>query len=129
MDKIKVFKIIQEILSNQFGVPKSEIENDTNLSTKFGLDSLDKIEIMMHIERTLKIHFNDAEENMFYDVVAICPTLGTIVDLVWEKLSTGTVKTKQIKTNDLYNKSVLELVSIIERQRAEIVKLKKGKNK
>lgn len=53
--------ILKNLLSNQFGVPVSEITDDTCVITDLGADSIDIVEIIMNLEKTYNIKIEDEE--------------------------------------------------------------------
>ena len=124
MDEKQIFTIVQNIIAHQFDVEPQSVQQDTNLIHNFELDSLDKAEIFVQVSHRLHCNFSVNEEDLFYEMFDDNPTPGTIVNFASQKLKNGCIKIQPKKTNNLYTKSVPELVAIIEKQRAEIVKLR-----
>lgn len=77
-------EIQQELLSivgDQLGQPIESIEDDATF-TSLGADSLDMVEMVMHIEEKFEIQIDDkdAEE---------CKTFNEFVDMVTRKIGEG----------------------------------------
>ena len=129
MNEKQIFAIVQDIISHMFDVNPDSVESDTDLLNQFALDSLDKVEIFTRLEHRLHCNFSTDEEDLFYETFNKNPTPQTIVDLALQKLKNTHIKIHPQATNILYTKSVPELVTIIEQQRAEIIKLKNQKKR
>lgn len=120
MTEKDIFDAIKDVISHQFfGVLPESIKPNTDLQENFSLDSLDRVEIFMHLETKLNCRLTDDEENLLGESFNANPTPQTIVDFFCKKL-----KIIQTNKNPLYKKSVPELIRIIERQRAELAKLR-----
>ena len=84
---------------------------DTNLCNwKYCIDSLDLMEIMFNITNEFQISFWGPEEDLFYARFKQSPTVKTLVDVVYEKKTTGRLKPNM---NELSSK----LANIIKRQK------------
>ncbi len=80
MTEDEILKAIKTILSNQTGEPEENIQRDT-LLLNLGIDSLDFMEIMMHIEKTFDISVPDS------DVENAADTVQDIVDYLISRKS------------------------------------------
>lgn len=119
MTEKDIFDATKDVISHQFGILPESIKPDTDLQENFSLDSLDRVEILMHLENKLNCRLTDDEENLFYEFFNMNPTPKTIVNFFCKKLNI-----LQPNQKLLYQKSVPELVAIIEWQRAELAKLR-----
>jgi acyl carrier protein len=54
-------KEIKAILSKQFGVSEESIDDDSNLVSDLGADSLDIMEITMTLEKQFQISIDDSD--------------------------------------------------------------------
>ena len=122
MTEKEIFDIVQDVISHQFGVFPESIKPDTDLQHNFSMDSLDRVEVFMDITTRLKCQLTDEEENVLHESFNANPTPKTIVNFFCKKLNI-------LRPNQkiLYQKSVPELVAIIEWQRAELAKLRAQK--
>ena len=53
MTEKDIFDATKDVISHQFGILPESIKPDTDLQENFSLDSLDRIEIFMHLENKL----------------------------------------------------------------------------
>ncbi len=60
--------IIQDAISNKLQVDPKQVTEDANLVNDLGADSLDVIEIIMEIERSLKIYIPNVETEKIHTV-------------------------------------------------------------
>ena len=58
MDKQEIKIVVSEIIENKLGISKTEIGSELTLK-ELGADSLDELEIILDIERKLKIILPD----------------------------------------------------------------------
>ena len=63
---------VKEILAKQLGVDQGKINENTNIATDLGADSLDLVEILMSLEEEFSISIPDEA----------IPTIKTVGDLV-----------------------------------------------
>jgi acyl carrier protein len=56
-----MFEQLTKILSNQFGVSSDEIVPDAHILNDLGADSVDIVEIIMHIEKAYRISIEQHE--------------------------------------------------------------------
>ena len=119
MTEKDIFSMVQDIISEQFAVSPQLVQPDTNLVQTFNFDSLDRVETFMLIENRLGRPLSEQEEILLETNFNTNPTPQTIIDFFCKKL-----KIMQPSKNPLYKKSVPELVAIIERQRAELSRLR-----
>lgn len=52
---------LKSILSKQFSIPVTDINEETDIIKDLSADSIDIIEIIMHIEKAYKIKINENE--------------------------------------------------------------------
>lgn len=52
---------VKTILSNQFDVDESELNEDTRLDDDLGADSLDVVDLMMSLEDTFDVEIQDED--------------------------------------------------------------------
>ena len=67
-----VFETVRDILVHQLAVMPKDVTLDASLIDDLGADSLDRIEIIMHLENELNIEIEDRE-------IAADPTVGELV--------------------------------------------------
>ena len=72
------FETLQNILTEQLGIDKSEISMDTSIVDDLGVDSLDFVELVMAVDQEFDIEINDS------DVDGIV-TIGDVVNYIKEK--------------------------------------------
>jgi len=63
---------VKDILSKQLGVDKNKINENTNIATDLGADSLDLVEILMSLEEEFSVSIPDEA----------IPNIKTVGDLV-----------------------------------------------
>lgn len=63
---------VKEILAKQLGVDQGKINENTNIATDLGADSLDLVEILMSLEEEFSVSIPDEA----------IPTIKTVGDLV-----------------------------------------------
>ena len=122
MTEKDIFNAIREVINRQFLVSSELIKPDTDLQETFSLESLDCVEMLMLLENKLNCRLTDDEENLLRESFRANPTPQTMVDCFCKKL-----EIIQPNKNPLYTKSVPELIAIIERQGAELAKLRAKK--
>ncbi len=70
--KQEISETIKKIIGNHFDKPKEEILESTNIIDDLGGCVLDKIELIMCIEETFNIDFNDSD----------CEKMNTVEDFI-----------------------------------------------
>lgn len=60
MKKEEIFGIIQNITSDLLGQNLEDVKMESNFSTDLGVDSLDKVELIMEVEKQLDIQIEDS---------------------------------------------------------------------
>lgn len=68
---------IRSLLASKLGYSEDSVLDDTNLPDGLGMDSLDKIEIIMQLESEFDININESAD----DVVAV-KTVADLYDVV-----------------------------------------------
>lgn len=58
--KEEIFGIVQDITSDLSGQDKEDVKMESNFSTDLGVDSLDKVELIMEVEKQLDIQIEDS---------------------------------------------------------------------
>ena len=58
--KEEIFEIVQDITSDLLGQDKQDVKMESNFSTDLGADSLDKVELIMEVEKQLDIIIEDS---------------------------------------------------------------------
>lgn len=58
--KEEIFGIVQDITSDLLGQDKEDVKMESNFSTDLGADSLDKVELIMEVEKQLDIQIEDS---------------------------------------------------------------------
>lgn len=66
--------IITEVSGHEY------ISNDSSLEDDLDIDSLEKIEIIIHCEREFNVEIRDSEIEHAY-------TVGQLMEVIWKKLS------------------------------------------
>lgn len=61
MNKEEIKSKIKEIIVDKIGVEAEQITDDANFETDLGMDSLDRVELMMEVEKEFKITIPDDE--------------------------------------------------------------------
>ena len=74
-----VFERLQEIISEQLGIEKSEISLNSNIIDDIGADSLDMVEMLMNVEKEWDIVIDDSE-------ISDIETMQDVVDFVEAKI-------------------------------------------
>ena len=59
MNKEQILSKVKEIIADKNGIEISEIKDDSNLQTDLGLDSLDRVELTMTVEKEFGITISD----------------------------------------------------------------------
>ena len=79
MDK-EIKEIILRILEDRCDVDRSDVTDESNLEMDLGADSLDRVELVMELEKEFKITISDDEAEKletFADIVATVEALTT----------------------------------------------------
>ena len=79
MDK-EIKEIILRILEDRCDVDRSAVTDESNLEMDLGADSLDRVELVMELEKEFKITISDDEAEKletFADIVATVEALTT----------------------------------------------------
>ena len=119
MTKRQVFESVQDVIAQMFLISPQTIRPDTDLQHNFALDSLDTMEIFIKVGNRLKCKITSEDETLLKESFAANPTPKTITNFFCDKLNV-----LQPNTKILYQKSVPELVAIIEWQREELARLR-----
>ena len=82
MDKDEIFKKVRLMLMYMLNLKENEIELKSNLIDDLAMDSLDCVEVMMHIDIDLKLDIEIPDE-----VAEKCTTVNDIVEAVYEGLA------------------------------------------
>jgi acyl carrier protein len=61
MEREKIVAIVNDFLVNEFEVDSDDIQNDANLKTTLGLDSLDYIDMVVIIEANFGVKLGEAD--------------------------------------------------------------------
>lgn len=81
MNKEEIKGKIKEIIVDKNGVEAEQVTDNTNFETDLGMDSLDRVELLMEVEKEFSIEIPDDEAEKVY-------TLADCVELV-EKHKNG----------------------------------------
>jgi len=71
---------LKDIIAEELGVDKDEINADSDLSDDLGADSLDAVELIMAIEEEFDIEIDDASATKIKTVQDIIDFLEDLVD-------------------------------------------------
>lgn len=74
-----VFEKLQNMISEQMGIDKSEIKLQTDIIKDIGADSLDMVEILMNVESEWGIEVDDSE-------VGDIKTIADVVEFIENKI-------------------------------------------
>lgn len=78
--KEEIFGIVQDITSDLLGQDKEDVKMESNFSTDLGADSLDKVELIMEVEKQLDIQIEDSAADEIQ-------TVENLVDFIATKFS------------------------------------------
>ena len=78
MDKQEIKIVVSEIIENKLGISRTEIGSESTLK-ELGADSLDEVEIILDIERKLKIILPD-------DITPEVQTIGNLCKYIEKKI-------------------------------------------
>lgn len=81
MNKEEIKNKIKGIIVDKTGVEAEQVTDDAHFENNLGMDSLDKVELLMEIEKEFKISIPDDEAEKAY-------TLNDCVEIV-EKMQNG----------------------------------------
>lgn len=81
MNKEEIKGKIKEIIVDKNGVEAEQVTDNANFETDLGMDSLDRVELLMEVEKEFSIEITDDEAEKVY-------TLADCVELV-EKHKNG----------------------------------------
>ena len=81
MNKEEIKVKIKDIMVDRTGVEAEQVTDDAHFENNLGMDSLDKVELLMEIEKEFKISIPDDEAEKAY-------TLNDCVEIV-EKMQNG----------------------------------------
>ena len=56
------------VIADHFGVPLVEVNNHSQFTRDLGADSLDLVELTLHLEREFNVHIDDSEVENCTDV-------------------------------------------------------------
>jgi acyl carrier protein len=83
-DRDAIRQTIIQLLQDEIGETFANIADETNLRSELGLDSVDVVSLIAHIERHFRIRLSRQEiENL--------GTVGNVLDLLEVKIGTGKV--------------------------------------
>ncbi len=71
---------LRDIIAEELGVDKDEVNADSNLADDLGADSLDAVELIMAIEEEFDIEIDDATATKIKTVQDIIDYLEDLVD-------------------------------------------------
>ena len=71
---------VKQIVAEQLGIEQSRIANTSSLTDDLGVDSLDKVELVMAIEDEFAIEITDSDAEA-------CQTVQAIIDYVAKRKS------------------------------------------
>ena len=80
MKKEEIFGIVQSITSDLLGQNLEDVKMESNFSTDLGADSLDKVELIMEVEKQLDIQIEDSAADEIQ-------TVENLVDFIATKFS------------------------------------------
>ena len=80
MKKEEIFGIVQGITSDLLGQNLEDVKMESNFSTDLGADSLDKVELIMEVEKQLDIQIEDSAADEIQ-------TVENLVDFIATKFS------------------------------------------
>ena len=80
MKKEEIFGIVQNITSDLFGQNLEDVKMESNFSTDLGADSLDKVELIVKVEKQLDIQIEDSAADEIQ-------TVENLVDFIATKIS------------------------------------------
>ena len=75
MDRVELETRLREIIVSFMAVDEAKVTNSANLVDDLGLDSLDRLELLMKIEDSFSIHLPDEAAKQIVD-------FGSLVDCV-----------------------------------------------
>lgn len=78
-----VLQKVKENIAQEFGENENDIKEDSNISKDFTADSLDKVALVMALERDFNIAIPDAEAEVHFDN----KTVSEIVDYIMKKVN------------------------------------------
>ncbi len=78
MEKEQIKNKIKEIVADKNGIEISNVKDDSHLQNDLGLDSLDRVELFMELEKQFKLTFTDEEAEKAL-------TINEITELVEQK--------------------------------------------
>lgn len=61
MEKEQIASKVKEIIADKAGCEISEVKDDTNCENELGMDSLDRAEVIMELEKEFNIDVPDEE--------------------------------------------------------------------
>lgn len=76
---MQLMQQVQDIIAEEVGIPVSRLTETTRFTDDLGLDSLDKIEIIMAIEKEFDIDIDDQDAEKL-------STVGSVVDYLESRL-------------------------------------------
>lgn len=80
MKKEEIFGIVKTITSDLLGQNLEDVKMESNFSTDLGADSLDKVELIMEVEKQLDIQIEDSAADEIQ-------TVENLVDFIATKFS------------------------------------------
>lgn len=80
MKKEEIFGIVKTITSDLLGQNLEDVKMESNFSTDLGADSLDKVELIMEVEKQLDIQIEDSAADKIQ-------TVENLVDFIATKFS------------------------------------------
>jgi acyl carrier protein len=78
MNRDQIRETLQEILETETSRRIEALSDDSRIVEDFGLDSVDIVSLMMHVEQHFRVR-------MSHEELAAVSTVGTLVDLICEK--------------------------------------------
>ena len=80
MNRDQIREILQNILETETSHQIGVLSDDARIVEEFGLDSVDIVSLMMHVEQHFRVR-------MSHEELAAVATVGSLIDLVYEKTS------------------------------------------
>lgn len=68
MNKEEIRNKIKEIIADMNGIKISDVKDESNVQTDLGLDSLDRFELFMELEKEFNVTITDEEAETVFTV-------------------------------------------------------------
>jgi acyl carrier protein len=83
MQRDQIRSTLKTILENEIGEVVPDLPDDTNVIERFGLDSVDVVSLVMHVERHFRVR-------VAHEELAATTTVGGLLDLIAKKVTEAT---------------------------------------